>query len=86
MTVFTVPLSKLVPSAENVRRFNSDAGINALAAVISVKGLLQNLNVKRAAKGEFEVIAGGRRLKALKHLLSTGGSIKGQKVTKDFPV
>lgn len=85
-TIKTVALSKLAPSKENVRRYNSDAGIEALAADISVKGILQNLNVKAAGKGKFEVIAGGRRLKALKHLLKEGGSIQGVKVTKDYPV
>jgi ParB family chromosome partitioning protein len=87
MTVKTHPLGKLVPSAKNVRRYKSDAGIESLAADISAKGLLQNLNVEPGKrKGVLEVIAGGRRLKALNHLLKTGGSITGVKVTKDYPV
>ncbi|QRM32945.1 ParB/RepB/Spo0J family partition protein [Microvirga sp. VF16] len=86
MTIGTIALSKLIPSEANVRRFKSVAGIEALAADIAAHGLIQSLNVKPAAKGKFEVLAGGRRLRALKHLQSEGGSILGQKVTKDFPV
>jgi ParB family chromosome partitioning protein len=86
MTITTVALSKLIPSEANVRRFNSEAGIEALAADISAHGLIQSLNVKPAGKGKFEVLAGGRRLRALKHLQSKGGSILGQKVTKDYQV
>jgi ParB family chromosome partitioning protein len=86
MTITTVALSKLIPSEANVRRFNSEAGIEALAADISAHGLIQSLNVKPAGKGKFEVLAGGRRLRALKHLQAKGGTILGQKVTKDYPV
>src|SRR4051794_6589435 len=86
MTIKTVSLSKLIPSEENVRRYASKAGIDALAADIAAHGLLQNLNVKPANKGKVEVVAGGRRLKALKHLLREGGSIQGVPVTKDYPV
>ncbi|EIM31188.1 ParB/Srx family N-terminal domain-containing protein [Microvirga lotononidis] len=86
MTISTVTLSKLIPSEANVRRFNSEAGIEALAADISAHGLIQSLNVKPAGKGKFEVLAGGRRLRALKHLQAKGGTILGVKVTKDYPV
>ncbi|WP_201841343.1 ParB/RepB/Spo0J family partition protein [Microvirga zambiensis] len=86
MTITTVALSKLIPSEANVRRFNSEAGIEALAADIAAHGLIQSLNVKPTAKGKFEVLAGGRRLRALRHLQGKGGCILGQKVTKDYPV
>ncbi|MPR08940.1 ParB/Srx family N-terminal domain-containing protein [Microvirga tunisiensis] len=86
MTMTTVALSKLIPSAANVRRYNSEAGIEALAADISAHGLIQSLNVKPAGKGKFEVLAAGRRLRALKHLQTKGGSILGVKVTKDYQV
>jgi ParB-like nuclease domain len=39
-----------------------------LAASIEAHGLLQNLQVKPTANGEFEVVAGGRRHAALKLL------------------
>ncbi|MBZ6078888.1 ParB/RepB/Spo0J family partition protein [Microvirga puerhi] len=86
MTITTIALSKLVPSKENVRRYNSEAGIEGLAADISAHGLIHNLSVKPGATGKFEVLAGGRRLRALKHLEKTGGTIRGEKVTKDYLV
>lgn len=48
------------------------AGIPQLAADIAAKGLLENLVVHPIAGGkDFEVIAGGRRLAALEHLVKT---------------
>ena len=58
----TVPLTKLVPSAANMRRLNSEAGLDALAASIRAHGLIQNLTVRPAKGGKFEVVAGARRL------------------------
>lgn len=69
----TVPLSALVPSAENVRRFNSAAGLSELAASIRAHGLLQNLTVRKAGT-KFEVVAGARRLAALRALAKEAGS------------
>jgi ParB family chromosome partitioning protein len=61
----TIPLSKLVPSSRNVRR-HSDAGADAeLKAGIAACGLLQNLVVRPAAGGKFEVEAGERRRRAM---------------------
>jgi len=65
-----VPLSQLVsrPSGRNVRKHTSQS-IDALAASIARVGLLQNLTVILAKDGEqYEVVAGGRRLAALKLL------------------
>jgi len=65
-----VPLSQLVsrPSGRNVRKHASQS-IDALAASIARVGLLQNLTVILAKDGEYyEVVAGGRRLAALKLL------------------
>ena len=84
--ITTVALAKLVPSADNVRRVNSEAGIAELAAAISSNGQLQNLNVRKAKGGRFEVVAGARRFAAFRYLLKEGGSVKGVPVTKDFPV
>ena len=54
-----IPLNKLVPSPRNVRR-HSDASADAeLKAGIAARGLLQNLVVRPAARGKFEVEAGG---------------------------
>ena len=65
-----VPLSRLVlrPTGRNVRK-TSRISIPELAASIQRVGLLQNLIVIAAADGEhYEVVAGGRRLAALKLL------------------
>ncbi|NTJ35870.1 ParB/RepB/Spo0J family partition protein [Agrobacterium rhizogenes] len=68
-----IPLSKLVPSAANVRRVNSTAGISELADSIEAHGLIQNLTVRKAKKGDkFEVVAGARRLAALRLLVKEG--------------
>lgn len=65
-----VPLSRLVlrPTGRNVRK-TPRMSIPELAASIERVGLLQNLIVIAAADGEhYEVVAGGRRLAALKLL------------------
>lgn len=80
----TLPLNKLTASSRNVRRTNPAEGIEELAASILAHGLLQNLTVipstKAKAKGSFEVIAGGRRLAALKLLA------KEKEIAKDAPI
>src|ERR687884_641154 len=70
-----IPLSKLVPSKANVRRTNPRSRIEELAASIQAHGLLQNLTVRPVPKakgkpngGGYEVLAGSRRLAALKAL------------------
>ena len=75
-----IPLSKLRPSSRNVRK-SGGTSIPELAASIARVGLLQNLNVVLAAAGEhYEVVAGRRRLAALKLL------VKRRKLAKDFEV
>ena len=67
-----VPLSRLRPSRRNVRKTTGPA-IDALAASIARVGLLQNLTVILARDGEhYDVVAGGRRLAALKRLAKQG--------------
>src|ERR1700744_4123001 len=68
MTIQYIPLSELVPSPDNVRKTDRLSGIDALAASIAANGLLQNLQAKASAKDQFEIVAGGRRLAALKLL------------------
>ena len=81
-----IPLSKLVPSLANVRKTGRDVGIEELAASIASHGLLQNLTVRPvlnaagAETGKFEVVAGGRRLAALKLLA------KRKVILKNYPV
>lgn len=61
----TIPLNKLVQSPRNVRRHADAAADAELKASIAARGLLQNLIVRPAAKGKFEVEAGERRRRAM---------------------
>jgi len=61
----SIPLNKLVQSPRNVRRHSDPAADAELKASISAHGLLQNLIVRPAAKGKFEVEAGERRRRAM---------------------
>lgn len=76
MTLQSIPLAKLIPSAANVRKAGG-ASIEELAASIASTGLLNNLVVRPVTQddgtptGKYEVVAGGRRLAALKHLAKT---------------
>ncbi|HCV40721.1 TPA: ParB/RepB/Spo0J family partition protein [Pseudomonas putida] len=77
-----VPLSRLVsrPAGRNVRK-TPRMSIPELAASIQRVGLLQNLIVIAAADGEhYEVVAGGRRLAALKLLA------KKRRISKEWDV
>jgi ParB family chromosome partitioning protein len=73
-----VPVSKLVVHEDNVRRTDKRADIEALAASIAAHGLLQNLSVVRAEDGRYAVVAGSRRLAALRLLIKQG------KLARDF--
>jgi ParB family chromosome partitioning protein len=68
----SISLKKLVPSPRNVRKVSDAAADAQLKADIAARGLLQNLVVRRAARGRFEVEAGGRRLAALQSLAEDG--------------
>ena len=77
-----VPLSRLVlrPTGRNVRK-TPRMSIPELAASIQRVGLLQNVIVIAAADGEhYEVVAGGRRLAALKLLA------KKHRISKEWEV
>ncbi len=69
-----IPLACLVLAPENVRETPpSPADQAQLTASIKAHGLLENLVVRHdTADGRFAVIAGGRRLKALKLLAEDG--------------
>lgn len=85
-TLITLPLSKLQRSEDNVRRTSNHHDIEELAASIAALGVLQNLTVRPVQSGQrkgaekFEVLAGGRRLAALKLLL------KRKRIPKSYPV
>lgn len=81
-TTTEVALSKLVPSPANARRTGTGLGIEALVASIGAHGLLQSLVVRPSldgrgkTTGKYEVVAGARRLAALKLL------VKSKRITK----
>jgi ParB family chromosome partitioning protein len=81
-----IPFSQLVLSQSNVRRIKAGVSIDALAADIVRRGLLQSLNVRpqRDAEGKetgvFEVPAGGRRYRALELL------VKSKRMVRTEPV
>ena len=76
-SITAIPLNQLVPSTANVRKTGASLGLAELASSIEAHGLLQNLQVRPAAKGR---VAGGRRLAAMKIL------VKQKKLAKDFAV
>ncbi|MDX0190343.1 chromosome partitioning protein ParB [Sinorhizobium meliloti] len=81
--IITVALSKLDADPMNVRKTYSAEGIEALAANIRADGyrLLQNLVVRKGdKKGRYFVVAGGRRLAALRLLAEAG------EIAQDYPV
>ena len=79
-TTQNISLTRLVQSRTNVRRTGQTGGIEALMASIAAHGLRQNLNVLPTTGGRFEVVAGGRRLIALKKLARAGT------IASDMPV
>jgi ParB family transcriptional regulator, chromosome partitioning protein len=68
MNIQMIPLDALVPSPANVRKTGSKIGIDELASSIAAHGLLQNLQVRPIADDRYQVVAGKRRLAALKLL------------------
>ena len=80
MTI-TIPLNLLRISPLNARKTPPRATEQAeLAASIVAHGLLENLIVRLTDKDRYEVLAGGRRLKAMQSLVSEG------KLKPDHPV
>ena len=69
-----IPLSQLTRAKVNVRQTSSTDALEELMASIESHGLLQGLTVRPRAAGtgrsaqKYEVVAGGRRLAALKRL------------------
>lgn len=69
-----VPFNKLVLSEDHQARIATTPAMSLpeLAASIKDSGVLQNLVVVQAARGRYEVCAGGRRLAALTLLVQQG--------------
>ena len=75
---------KLVPSPLNVRK-TGGTNIDELAMLIDSQGLLHNLIViphvsKKKATDKYEVVAGGRRLRALRKLAELGKIGKAEEI------
>ena len=77
----SIPLKKLAPSPRNVRKTSDAAADAQLKSDIAARGVLQNLLVRKASRGKFEVEAGGRRLAALQALASEGVLASDHEVT-----
>ncbi|AWI91903.1 DNA-binding protein (plasmid) [Methylobacterium sp. DM1] len=81
-----IPFDKLTLSQANVRRIAQGMSIEDLAEDIAHRGLLQSLSVRPILDaagqetGRYEVPAGGRRYRALEHLVKTRRMAKGVKV------
>lgn len=61
-------IEKIVPNQYQPRKQFDDSKIVELAESIKQNGLLQSITVRELDNGFYELIAGERRLKALKHL------------------
>ena len=72
MTHQLIEIKQLDRSPLNVRKTDSHAAMEELKASILAHGLMQNLVVIPAKKGKYEVVAGGRRLEALRQLRDEG--------------
>ncbi|GAB1719092.1 MAG: ParB-like nuclease [Nitrosospira sp.] len=84
VSIIPIPVKNLVLSPLNVRK-KAGGGIEELASLIASQGLIQNLTVTAQGKkgrgaARFEVVAGGRRLAALKLLTADGRLSKDHEV------
>ncbi len=63
-----IPLDRIQPNPSQPRRIFSSEDLEGLAASIHTNGLLQPLTVRRGMSGNYELIAGERRLRACRML------------------
>src|SRR5438128_4616710 len=75
-----IAVNQLEKSPFNARRTVANAGMDELKASLLAHGLMQNLVVTDAGDGAFRVIAGARRLEAIRSLQAEG------KLPEDFAV
>jgi ParB family chromosome partitioning protein len=75
-----IAAGKLEKSPLNARRTVPKTGMEELKASLLAHGLMQNLVVTDAGNGAYRVIAGGRRLEAIRSLQSEG------KLPEDYAV
>src|SRR5262249_43956281 len=67
-----IPIANLVRSPLNVRQTSKGEALDELKASILAHGLMQNLVVTDDGSGTYRVIAGGRRLQAIRALHEEG--------------
>lgn len=63
-TLTTLPLTSIVPNQRQPRRHFDEEALKDLAASIKEVGVIQPLLVRPLAEGEYELVAGERRLRA----------------------
>src|ERR1017187_328717 len=66
-TIQQIAIDQIRPSSHQVRKDFDEAGISSLAESIEKEGLIQPITVRRVGDG-YELIAGERRLRAVKSL------------------
>lgn len=72
-TITLIPLADLTLSPLNPRQIVADDEIEAMAASLATgAGLLQNLLGQRMPDGSVQIVAGGKRLRALQQLAAEG--------------
>ena len=70
-TLLLIAVAQLLPSPSNMRKSKGAVSIEELAGSIASTGLLQNIVVTERDDGKYEVVAGNRRLHAIKHAIKT---------------
>ena len=70
--MITISLNRLDPAKGNVRKTAGNGGIEELAASTAAPGLFTSLDVRKATRGSYTVIAGQQRYRALKLLAKRG--------------
>ena len=65
-TLENLPVASIRPSQYQPRRHFDEAGLDELAASIKAQGLIQPIVVRALGRGQYELIAGERRLRAAK--------------------
>jgi ParB family chromosome partitioning protein len=77
LPVISLTLDKIkVDEAKNLRRFEPNArSVEELATDILANGMINPVLVRKLLEGEYELVAGYQRMKALAHLNTTGNKI-----------
>lgn len=66
--IVNIDVDSIVPNPHQPRVFFSDEAIDELAASIKAQGVLQPILVRSVSEGSYELIAGERRLRAVKSI------------------